>query len=286
LYSDVLPLLAAPTRKKSGLFMVRLPGPVDVYCMIDLPSFWRERAAKHGHTGWRDQVVYVYDQQERLRIVGDLLTRLEAPTAGGAAIDFGCGTGDFSRLLIDRGFEVCGYDPFIVPELDDPRFTYVGEAEALAGVSDVDVVLSVTVLDHVLDEAELDASLSRLRAALRSGGRVVLIEYALDAEPETDIRNGFQAFRTLDGWKRAFERNRLTLVDSGPVPHPADSPSAGYRRYRKKLAVRAMRRLGLRPRKHTHGWLKRFALNALRVHPPAVPHPSASPLKFMVCEGR
>lgn len=248
--------------------------------MTDLPSFWRDRAARHGHTGWGDQVLYAYDQVERLRIVTELMPKIAARTDRAVALDFGCGTGDFSRLLLDMGFAVYGYDPFVRPDIDHPKFTYVGDVDALVHVPPVDVALSVTVLDHILDPVQLDETLSRVRGLLRPGGSLLLIEYALEQPRET---SRYQAFRTLSEWHDALERNALHMVDSGPVPHPVESPSDGFRAYRRRPIVRVLRRLGLAHRGLPRLTLRRVAERSLAAHPPSVPHTSPSPMRFMVC---
>ncbi|MHC4099484.1 MAG: methyltransferase domain-containing protein [Planctomycetota bacterium] len=248
--------------------------------MADLSSFWRGRASRHGHTGWGDQVLYAYDQLERLQIVTRLMPKIAAGAGHAVALDFGCGTGDFSRLLLDMGFEVYGYDPFVEPDIDHRKFTYVNDLDALTGMPPMDVALSVTVLDHILDTAELNETLSRVHGLLRSGGSLLLIEYALQQPRET---SHYQAFRTISEWHDALERSAFHVVDSGPVPHPVDSPSDGFRVYRRKPIVRVLRRLNLAHRGLPRMALRRVARRSLAAHPPSVPHTSASPMRFMVC---
>jgi hypothetical protein len=144
----------------------------------------------------------------------------------------------------------------------------------------MDVALSVTVLDHILDTAELNETLSRVHGLLRSGGSLLLIEYALQQPRET---SHYQAFRTISEWHDALERSAFHVVDSGPVPHPVDSPSDGFRVYRRKPIVRVLRRLNLAHRGLPRMALRRVARRSLAAHPPSVPHTSASPMRFMVC---
>jgi hypothetical protein len=71
-----------------------------------LRQFWQTRYAKHGHTGWSDSAIYAYDQLERLAIVGSAIERLgNGPET---ALDYGCGSGDFSPLLLRSGLRVWG----------------------------------------------------------------------------------------------------------------------------------------------------------------------------------
>ena len=102
-------------------------------------------------------MIYAYDQLERKQIVSQVLPRLDLPEAR-VAVDFGCGTGDFSRLLIERGFSVHAYDPYVTPRWTHDRLFPAGSLEDLRErVSDADLVLSVTVLDHITDERQFEA---------------------------------------------------------------------------------------------------------------------------------
>ncbi len=90
--------------------------------MNNLSDFWNERLVKFGHTGWADPVIYAYDQQERLALIGAAITKLSIKR--GSALDFGCGAGDFSKLLLSNGFNVCDYDPYVHPIINSASFTY------------------------------------------------------------------------------------------------------------------------------------------------------------------
>lgn len=249
--------------------------------MPDLSHFWRDRAARHGHTGWGDPVLYAYDQLERLQIVTTVLSRFEIGGDAPAALDFGCGTGDFSRLLLSLGFRVYGHDPFVEPGIRDPRFTFIRDRGDLAGaVPPVDMALSVTVLDHILDAHELHETLALVHRLLRPGGHLVLLEYAVDSPRKT---NDYQAFRTTAQWREALDHNDFRLVETGPVPHPAESPSDGFLHYRQRPAVRLLRRLNLAQGRLSQVTLRHQARRSLAANPPRVPHERPSPMHFMVC---
>ena len=66
--------------------------------MLDLnKEYWENRTKEKGHTGWSDPIIYSYDQKIRLNTVKYILKSLSI--RGGSALDYGCGTGDFSVLL-------------------------------------------------------------------------------------------------------------------------------------------------------------------------------------------
>ncbi len=250
-------------------------------------AFWTHRLRAHGHTGWSDQLVYAYDQLERLAIVSSVLKDL--PETGGPhlAIDFGCGTGDFCRLLLARGYEVCGYDPFVQPRITSPAFHHARRhAEIPFDTSTVALVLSVTVLDHLLDEAALDEALGLVWDKLRPDGHLILVEYALDSESERtqEMRdNRYQAFRTVKDWQDRLAAHGLRREMMRPVPHPLENPSPGFRAFRRSLLVRGVARLGIdRLAPALAGRLLRGRARRIIARRPVPAEPGPSRLKLMV----
>ena len=106
-------------------------------------TFWSGRLICHGHTGWSDPVVYAYDQLERLEIIKSVVSKNKFKN--GVALDFGCGTGDFSKLLLKMGFSVCGYDPFVKPSIGSSKFTYASTYTQIPFQDPVvDLVITIT----------------------------------------------------------------------------------------------------------------------------------------------
>lgn len=109
--------------------------------------------------------------------------------AGAHALDVGCGVGRWSRLLAARGASVTGVD--ISPTMIEQSRRRTAQA-GLAGrcrflVQDLaaldaggkfDLVLGVTVLQHILDPLALRAALNRMAEHLAPAGRMVLLEAA------------------------------------------------------------------------------------------------------------
>ncbi len=104
-------------------------------------------------------------------------------------LDVGCGVGRWSRLLASRGARVTGVDlsPTMIAEArrraaqaglaSRCRFLVQDLARLDAG-EPYDLVLGVTVLQHILDPGALRAAVQRLAAHLAPGGRLVLLEAA------------------------------------------------------------------------------------------------------------
>jgi len=207
--------------------------------------FWTERFETHGHTGWADWVVYSYDQMERLAMIEAALR--ESPIPVGRALDFGCGTGDFSRLLLKMGFHVCGYDPFVKPTIGSERFHYArSSAHIPFEDGTVDLALSVTVLDHILAIDAVRDALVTIGNQLRVDGVFYLMEYALDSPADREkygLKNEYQSFRTLEEWTELLLSASFRVLDIVAVAHPVIRPSQGYLAYSGDPLTRLCRRI-------------------------------------------
>jgi SAM-dependent methyltransferase len=108
---------------------------------------------------------------------------------GMRALDVGCGVGRWSRILARRGAHVTGIDlsPTMISQARR-RTTQAGLIErcrfitqdlsALEANERFDLILGVTVLQHILDPVALRAAVERMTDHLAEGGRMVLLEAA------------------------------------------------------------------------------------------------------------
>ena len=112
---------------------------------------------------------------------------------GSRVLDVGCGVGRWSRMLAARGARVTGIDvsPTMIQEARrrsdarglTPRCRFlVQDVSALEAHERFDLILSVTVLQHILDPAALRTALERMSAHLADGGTLVLLEAAPERE--------------------------------------------------------------------------------------------------------
>ncbi len=220
----------------SSLTLIIAVGKEEESMSSELAGFWLRRHKEVGHTGWKNTVIYAYDQIERLSVVSEKLDSLNVECT--AVIDFGCGTGDFSFLMLQKGFRVWGYDPYVQPRISHNSFTYTEHHEGLDMLdSTVGLILSVTVLDHILDGQELEDELSFLRSKVSERGVLLMMEYALDGI-QSSSNNKYQAFRTINEWERQLYISGWQISNIKAVPHPIDFPSEGFDIYRRSLLVR------------------------------------------------
>ena len=205
-------------------------------------ALWDIRAQRYGHTGWADQVIYAYDQQARLSAIKKVIDDLDCGRS--LALDFGTCSGDFANLL-SQGFErVIAFDisESVIKVArnryhkgENIEFVSGEDIKQLAiGDNTLDIILSVTVLDHILDNVKFGQILSRFHALLKNKGFVVALEYALGFEKPS---NSYQRFMQLKEWTSVFNSMGFYLHKCYGFYHPVEVPSGSYLEYVKSLGI-------------------------------------------------
>jgi SAM-dependent methyltransferase len=156
--------------------------------------YWEERARRFAGEGDGLAAVCAYGMPGFYNRAIDLTQRMAlAPwlrvDPGMRVLDVGCGVGRWSRLLAARGAEVTGVDlsPTMIGEARR-RATVAGLAErcrflvqdssSLDLGARFDLVLGVTMLQHILDLDALRAAVQRIARHVTPTGRIVLLEAA------------------------------------------------------------------------------------------------------------
>jgi SAM-dependent methyltransferase len=159
--------------------------------------YWEDRARRFAAEGEGLAAVCAYGMPEFYNRAIHLEQRLALASwlklkAGTSVLDVGCGVGRWSRLLAARGAVVTGVDlsPTMIAEAQRRAVVAGVSARCQFRVQDLsrldvgrqfDVVLGVTVLQHILDPAALHAALMAMTAHLAPGGRMILLEAAPSA---------------------------------------------------------------------------------------------------------
>ena len=239
-------------------------------------KFWRDRFAAHGHTGWFDPRIYAFDQWCRLGVVSQWLE--DQAFSGKLALDFGAGSGDFSRLLIDRGWRVASYDKHVSPTFQHRKLQTVSSLGVVAGFAPYDLIVSITVLDHIMDDTEFCRQLVDFRNWLKPDARFFFLEYS---SAVARLPSSYQAFRTIKTWENAFTAAKLRLEAIEPFFHPDEAPVPAWASYSASLIARGHGRLRqLRvPLALTRPLLAQAAKTALRRHPYSAP--ATSPIHIL-----
>jgi SAM-dependent methyltransferase len=201
-------------------------------------AYWEDRAQRFAGEGAGLAAVCAYGMPEFYNRAIQLEQRLAlrpwlADIAPGTRVlDVGCGVGRWSRLLAARGAQVTGVDlsPTMIAQAqrraaaegvaDRCRFRVQDLARLDAG-AEFDVVLGVTVLQHILDPELLRDAVRRMTAHLAPAGRMILLEAAPVAVVNRCDSTVFQA-RQRDVYLALFRDCNLRLraltgVDPAPL---------------------------------------------------------------------
>jgi 2-polyprenyl-3-methyl-5-hydroxy-6-metoxy-1,4-benzoquinol methylase len=157
-------------------------------------AYWEQRAQRFAARGEGLAAVCAYGMPEIYNRVIQCSQRLALSRwlqvkAGTRVLDVGCGVGRWSRLLAARGAIVSGVD--LSPTMigiarrraaaaglaPHCRFLVQDLAQLELGIQ-FDLVLGVTVLQHILDPWKLRHAMTRMVSHLATGGRMVLLEAA------------------------------------------------------------------------------------------------------------
>jgi SAM-dependent methyltransferase len=95
------------------------------------------------------------------------------PAAPARVLEVGCGDGSLTRQLLAAGFEATGIDPHAPSDDGFQRIT----VEAFRAPEPFDAVVAVRSLHHV---ADLERAVASMHSLLRPGGRLVLVEFAVE----------------------------------------------------------------------------------------------------------
>ncbi len=198
--------------------------------------YWEDRARRFAARGSGLAAVCSYGMPEFYnRMIHYSQQRALAPwlriAPGERVLDVGCGVGRWSLQLALRGALVTGIDlsPTMIDEAARRaeirgiagrcRFL-VQDLAALEAGETFDLVLGVTVLQHILDARALGAAVHRMAAHLAPSGRMVLLEAAPLAPANHCDTTVFRA-RQRSVYLELFAQAGLTLrALSGVDPAP------------------------------------------------------------------
>jgi SAM-dependent methyltransferase len=155
-------------------------------------SYWEDRAQRFAGEGAGLAAVCAYGMPEFYNQAIQLEQRLALRPwlqvkPGTRVLDVGCGVGRWSRMLAAKGATVTGVDlsPTMIAQAQQRAAAQgvrcdfrVQDLSRLEVDGQFDVVLGVTVLQHILDPGLLRDAVRRMTSHLAPGGRMVLLEAA------------------------------------------------------------------------------------------------------------
>ena len=205
---------------------------------MDTSNFWEARAQRFAGSGAGLKAICSYAMPGFYNRAIDVTQRaamrplIRSIRPGQQVLDYGCGVGRWTREIARRGAHVTAVD-FSATMLEEARVRTVraglahrcrfieSDVTALELTQRFDVVMGVTVLQHVLDEERLAQTIARLARHLKPGGRLILVEAAPSREHQRCDTATFRA-RPLSSYLRKIEAAGLEVtcvrgVDPSPL---------------------------------------------------------------------
>ena len=97
----------------------------------------------------------------------------------------------------------------------------------------VDMILSVTVLGHIMGDSELIQTINHFRDILTKDGTIIAMEYATDYEKPTT--SPYQRYMKLKEWQSIFLQCGFHLHKYYGFYHPIEIPCRSYSSYARRF---------------------------------------------------
>jgi 2-polyprenyl-3-methyl-5-hydroxy-6-metoxy-1,4-benzoquinol methylase len=219
--------------------------------------YWEQRARQFAQEGDGLGAVCSYGMpgfyNRYIHLVQHRALSASLPHVKGARVlDVGCGVGRWSRQLAKSGALVTGVDLSDTMIAEARRRAYaeglgqscqfaVADLAELELGAQFDLILGVTVLQHIKTPSRLDAALQRLVRHLEIDGRMVLLEVAPPTRTSRCDTGVFVA-REEAIYREAFSRHGLRILEiRGVDPAPFKSwLLPWYRRMPRSAALAAL----------------------------------------------
>jgi hypothetical protein len=153
--------------------------------------------------------------------------------------------GRFLSVSGKKGLVYYWLDKHVTPKFVHERLLPTKSLNDVACQAPYDLIISVTVLDCIMEEEEFHQRLQDLRQWLVAGGKLFFLEWSAATE-RTPF--SYRGLRTLETWRRALSDAGFVLNYVEPFFHPSEAVIPAWTKYRScppALGFRPLRRLGV-----------------------------------------
>jgi 2-polyprenyl-3-methyl-5-hydroxy-6-metoxy-1,4-benzoquinol methylase len=199
-------------------------------------AFWNNRVKKYGHTGWSDFATYYYDQNLRLNAINNLIRKYGINDT--LALDYGCGTGDFSKMMSQYFENIIAVDisEEIINKAKLTNRNYKIKFKMIDKkifTFKYNLIICITVLQHIKNDDELNELINNFNLSLNGNGIVIILE---SFSKEVD-ENNYTKLRNADFIKNMFSKCGFKLINFYNFYHPLYHPTHLFKNYRKSFFV-------------------------------------------------
>ncbi|MBI2547975.1 class I SAM-dependent methyltransferase [Candidatus Woesearchaeota archaeon] len=192
------------------------------YMSFDEQTYWNERIRTYGmkSTGSRHPILYEYSDTLKWKIFKRTLTTLPLkPLDKINILDVGCGYGRWSLQLSKEGYRVVGVDVSDESiknarkeaEKQGVAVTFLQmPAQSIKFDQKFDLAISITVLQHVMNDEQWEKTFQNIYDLLKPGGFFFLIESAPTFTKKQKLV--YKAERTFKEHKKAAKRAGFSLI--------------------------------------------------------------------------
>jgi cyclopropane fatty-acyl-phospholipid synthase-like methyltransferase len=206
-------------------------------------DYWEERLKNNGHTGHGEPFLYCFDQQARKFAIAKLLKHINFQKED-KALDFGCGSGDFLKILNAHFKTVCGYDisDKIINKAQkkikhEKEIVLTNDISKLKKCGPYELILTVTVLQS-FTKNELTEACTLLFNILDDNGYMICMEFF-----STEIRNKQtnENKTTKEDWLEILKDNQVEIISLHSFYNPVLYPTASWKSYNKNKFLKLLK---------------------------------------------
>lgn len=180
---------------------------------MDIKKFWEKRVIDFGElsTGYTDPIFYEYDDNIRWStFVNNVKIK-----KGNRVLDVGCNFGKWCRKIKALGAEVIGIDisekVINIAKSYKNNITYhaVKAEDMNFHKNSFDVIISITVLQHILDNKKFEKAVKKISDSVKKEGLVFIIDSAPVDKKKSKII--YKTERKLKPYIEIFKKNNLKM---------------------------------------------------------------------------